>query len=203
MNRPSLEELADSLCAAFPKLDDAQRPHTCATSPFRGRRRFLSRASMWSASRTCRRRVLSSLSARARTFRRPVSRDYRRGNRESRGACEHAADIKVGSLRRARVGRNGRNRSTGNRLVPFFKQRRLNHRAPANFAARARPYGQRARKALSEDAKIEIPPATRSMSSLLRLSERSAKSFPRPSPGGERLSLAQRSWDGLYASPVT
>jgi hypothetical protein len=50
---------------------------------------------------TCRRRVLSGLSGRARTFRRPVSRDYRSGNRESRGACEHAADMKVGSLRRA------------------------------------------------------------------------------------------------------
>ncbi len=31
MNRPSLEELADSLCAAFPKLDDAQRRLALAT----------------------------------------------------------------------------------------------------------------------------------------------------------------------------
>ena len=37
------------------------------------------------------------------------------------------ADIKVASLWRARVGRNGGNRTTGNRLVPFCKQRRLNH----------------------------------------------------------------------------
>jgi hypothetical protein len=43
--------------------------------------------------------------------------EFRRGNRESRGACEHAADIKVASLRRARVGRNG-DRTTGNCLVP-------------------------------------------------------------------------------------
>src|ERR1700687_543963 len=31
MNRPSLQELADSLCAAFPKLDDAQRRLALAT----------------------------------------------------------------------------------------------------------------------------------------------------------------------------
>jgi hypothetical protein len=106
----------------------APRRHACATSPFRVAddscrgRRFGRRGG------TCRRRrVLSGLSGRARTFRRPVGREYRRGNRESRGACEHAADIKVASLWRARVGRNGGNRTTGNRLVPFCKQRRLNH----------------------------------------------------------------------------
>jgi alkylmercury lyase len=31
MNRPTLQELADSLCAAFPKLDDAQRRLALAT----------------------------------------------------------------------------------------------------------------------------------------------------------------------------
>lgn len=55
--------------------------HACATSPFRVADDSCRGRRCGRRGGTCRRRVLSDLSGRARTFRRPVGREYRRGNR--------------------------------------------------------------------------------------------------------------------------
>ena len=94
--------------------------HACATSPFRVAddscrgRRCGRRGGTWPPPP----RPVGSIGA---------SADFPASRRPRVSPWQSIADIKVASLWRARVGRNGGNRTTGNRLVPFCKQRRLNH----------------------------------------------------------------------------